>query len=298
MSSVEAEYVAAAGCCIQVLWIKSQLANYDVLYDKPVTQPKAPTDLMTKKKRIPPSSKPESQHKVRVILPKKKVTKTQHAEDIVATFDITKSLVPSELAKEQGNQPSTAEAEKILEGKLVCLSAKKQSYVTMSSVEAEYVAAAGCCIQVLWIKSQLANYDVLYDKTSDPISCLYKFACKLDTLSSLLVQMTCELELSSIPSLPASDNLSVGGYEWAIYFYSDGEAEDKSTYVSIFIALASDATDVWALFELTFLDQSGKDKLHTDFDGSLETGPYTLQYRGSSRFLLFGKDKLHTDFDV
>nr|GFA14198.1 BTB/POZ and MATH domain-containing protein 4 [Tanacetum cinerariifolium] len=84
----------------------------------------------------------------------------------------------------------------------------------------------------------------------------------------------------------------------AIYFYSDGEAEDKSTYVSIFIALASDATDVWALFELTFLDQSGKDKLHTDFDGSLETGPYTLQYRGSGRFLLFGKDKLHTDFDV
>nr|GEX40908.1 hypothetical protein [Tanacetum cinerariifolium] len=29
----EAEYVAAARCCTQVLWIKSQLANYDVLYD-------------------------------------------------------------------------------------------------------------------------------------------------------------------------------------------------------------------------------------------------------------------------
>nr|GEU29650.1 retrovirus-related Pol polyprotein from transposon TNT 1-94 [Tanacetum cinerariifolium] len=28
------EYVAAAGCCAQVLWIKSQLADYDVLYDK------------------------------------------------------------------------------------------------------------------------------------------------------------------------------------------------------------------------------------------------------------------------
>ncbi|GKA26734.1 hypothetical protein Tco_0712843 [Tanacetum coccineum] len=34
MSSAEAEYVAAAGCCAQVFWIKSQLANYDVLYDK------------------------------------------------------------------------------------------------------------------------------------------------------------------------------------------------------------------------------------------------------------------------
>ncbi|GKD29409.1 hypothetical protein Tco_1240187 [Tanacetum coccineum] len=30
----EAEYVAAAGCYAQVLWIKSQLADYDVLYDK------------------------------------------------------------------------------------------------------------------------------------------------------------------------------------------------------------------------------------------------------------------------
>nr|GEX85867.1 hypothetical protein [Tanacetum cinerariifolium] len=30
----EAEYVAAVGCCAQVLWIKSQFANYDVLYDK------------------------------------------------------------------------------------------------------------------------------------------------------------------------------------------------------------------------------------------------------------------------
>ncbi|GKC49588.1 hypothetical protein Tco_1072333, partial [Tanacetum coccineum] len=39
----------------------------------------------------------------------------------------------------------------------------------MSSAEAEYVAAAGCCAQVLWIKSQLAYYDVLYDKV--PIFC-------------------------------------------------------------------------------------------------------------------------------
>nr|GEY91908.1 hypothetical protein [Tanacetum cinerariifolium] len=52
----------------------------------------------------------------------------------------------------------------ILGGKLVCWSAKKQSSVAMSSAEAEYVAAAECCAQVLWIKSQLADYDVLYDK--------------------------------------------------------------------------------------------------------------------------------------
>nr|GEW68596.1 retrovirus-related Pol polyprotein from transposon TNT 1-94 [Tanacetum cinerariifolium]GFA30952.1 retrovirus-related Pol polyprotein from transposon TNT 1-94 [Tanacetum cinerariifolium] len=30
----EAKYGATTGCCAQVLWIKSQLADYDVLYDK------------------------------------------------------------------------------------------------------------------------------------------------------------------------------------------------------------------------------------------------------------------------
>ncbi|GJZ71801.1 hypothetical protein Tco_0635652, partial [Tanacetum coccineum] len=66
---------------------------------QPITQPKAPTDLKTKKKRIPPSSKPKSPYKVRFILPKKQVAKTQHAKVIVATADATKSLVASELAR-------------------------------------------------------------------------------------------------------------------------------------------------------------------------------------------------------
>ncbi|KAH9742657.1 btb/poz and math domain-containing protein 4 [Citrus sinensis] len=82
----------------------------------------------------------------------------------------------------------------------------------------------------------------------------------------------------------ASDNFTVGGYQWAIYFYPDGKnPEDNSAYVSVFIALASEGTDVRALFELTLLDQSGKGKhkVHSHFDRSLESGPYTLKYRGS-----------------
>lgn len=82
----------------------------------------------------------------------------------------------------------------------------------------------------------------------------------------------------------ASDNFTVGGYQWAIYFYPDGKnPEDNSTYVSVFIALASEGNDVRALFELTLLDQSGKGKhkVHSHFDRSLESGPYTLKYRGS-----------------
>ncbi|KAH7573698.1 hypothetical protein JRO89_XS03G0195000 [Xanthoceras sorbifolium] len=82
----------------------------------------------------------------------------------------------------------------------------------------------------------------------------------------------------------ASDTFVVGGYAWAVYFYPDGKsAEDNSTYVSLFIALASEGTDVRALFELTLMDQSGKErhKVHTHFGRALESGPYALKYRGS-----------------
>nr|GEW80830.1 retrovirus-related Pol polyprotein from transposon TNT 1-94 [Tanacetum cinerariifolium] len=56
---------------------------------QPLTQPKAPTDLKLKKKKIPPSSKPKSSHKVRAILPKKQVVDTHPAEETVATTDAT-----------------------------------------------------------------------------------------------------------------------------------------------------------------------------------------------------------------
>ncbi|XWS52737.1 hypothetical protein CRYUN_Cryun11dG0097800 [Craigia yunnanensis] len=82
----------------------------------------------------------------------------------------------------------------------------------------------------------------------------------------------------------ASDNFTVGGNPWVIYFYPDGKnPKDNSTYVSVFIALASEGTDVRALFELMLVDQSGKGKhkVHSHFDRSLESGPYTLKYRGS-----------------
>ncbi|XP_048636060.1 BTB/POZ and MATH domain-containing protein 2-like isoform X2 [Brassica napus] len=82
----------------------------------------------------------------------------------------------------------------------------------------------------------------------------------------------------------ASDTFTVGGFSWAIYFYPDGKSpEDNSLYVSLFIALASEGADVRALFELTLVDQSGNErhKVHSHFGRTLESGPYTLKYRGS-----------------
>ncbi|KAF2941758.1 hypothetical protein DAI22_03g370800 [Oryza sativa Japonica Group] len=82
----------------------------------------------------------------------------------------------------------------------------------------------------------------------------------------------------------ASETFTVGGCQWAIYFYPDGKnPEDNSAYISVFIALISDGIDVRVLFELKLLDQSGKAKHkgHSQFDRSLESSPYTLKNRGS-----------------
>nr|POF11172.1 btb/poz and math domain-containing protein 2 [Quercus suber] len=77
----------------------------------------------------------------------------------------------------------------------------------------------------------------------------------------------------------ASDTFTAGGYSWAIYFYPDGKnVQDNATYVSLFLVLASEGTDVRALLELKLLDQSGKErhKVHIQFD----SGPYTFGNRG------------------
>ena len=78
----------------------------------------------------------------------------------------------------------------------------------------------------------------------------------------------------------ASNTFTAGGHCWEIYFYPDGKnVQDNATYVSLFIVLASEGTDVRALFELKLLDQSGKGrhKVHNQFD----SGPYTIRSRGS-----------------
>ncbi|KAL8171349.1 hypothetical protein V2J09_023153 [Rumex salicifolius] len=90
----------------------------------------------------------------------------------------------------------------------------------------------------------------------------------------------------------ASDTFHVGGFSWAIYFYPDGKnPEDDANYVSVFIALAGEGADVRALFELTLVDQSGNEnhKVHSHFGRTMESGPYTLKYRGSMGYKRFFK---------
>jgi hypothetical protein len=53
---------------------------------------------------------------------------------------------------------------------LVSWLSKKQSSVSLSTAEAEYIAAATCCTQVLWMKQTLTDIQVEYDEPI-PIYC-------------------------------------------------------------------------------------------------------------------------------
>ncbi|GJS85497.1 retrovirus-related pol polyprotein from transposon TNT 1-94 [Tanacetum coccineum] len=64
----------------------------------------------------------------------------------------------------QDTRRSTSGSMQLLGGKLVSWSSKRQKSVAISSTEAEYIALSGCCAQVLWMRSQLSDYGLGFNK--------------------------------------------------------------------------------------------------------------------------------------
>ncbi|KAL1188563.1 BTB/POZ and MATH domain-containing protein 1 [Cardamine amara subsp. amara] len=94
--------------------------------------------------------------------------------------------------------------------------------------------------------------------------------------------------LSQSLTVSTSTTETVNGFhEFKIRGYSLTKGVGVGKYVAsdtfMIGALASEGADVRALFELTLVDQSGngKHKVHSHFGRALESGPYTLKYRGS-----------------
>nr|GEZ13256.1 integrase, catalytic region, zinc finger, CCHC-type, peptidase aspartic, catalytic [Tanacetum cinerariifolium] len=50
-----------------------------------------------------------------------------------------------------------------------CWSSKKQKSTAISTTEAEYIAMSGCCAHILWMRSQLTDYDFVFNKI--PLYC-------------------------------------------------------------------------------------------------------------------------------
>ncbi|KAJ9567364.1 hypothetical protein OSB04_003330 [Centaurea solstitialis] len=72
------------------------------------------------------------------------------------------------------DRKSTSGHIQLLGNKLVSWASKKQQCVSTSTAESEYVAAASCCSQVLWMQTQLQDYGFVYKKI--PIYCDSKSA--------------------------------------------------------------------------------------------------------------------------
>jgi hypothetical protein len=68
------------------------------------------------------------------------------------------------------DRKSASGATFFLGGCLVSWSSKKQSTVSMSTAKVEYIAAATCCTQVIWMKQMLEDIHIHYDEPI-PIFC-------------------------------------------------------------------------------------------------------------------------------
>ncbi|GJS05579.1 retrovirus-related pol polyprotein from transposon TNT 1-94 [Tanacetum coccineum] len=77
----------------------------------------------------------------------------------------------------QDTRRSTSGSMQFLRDRLVSWSSKRQKSAAISNTEAEYIAMSGCCAQILWMRSQLTNYGLGFNKI--PMYCDNKSAIAL-----------------------------------------------------------------------------------------------------------------------
>nr|GEZ03575.1 retrovirus-related Pol polyprotein from transposon TNT 1-94 [Tanacetum cinerariifolium] len=217
--STEAEYVAATGCCAKILWMKTQLTNYDIIYEKvPIFCNNTSAIAISNNPVLHSRTKHIDirYHFIRDHILKGDIklhfTRTQYQlADIftkpldeptfkrlivklvtcVSFIDLHEHLWICRLrwkidddegywkrilkkrtkTKPKTTKPKTdwkrSKKTKLFEAE--SKKSKPEQYVAMSSADAEYVAATGCCAKILWMKTQLTNYDIIYEKV--PIFC-------------------------------------------------------------------------------------------------------------------------------
>ncbi|SPT18030.1 unnamed protein product [Triticum aestivum] len=89
-----------------------------------------------------------------------------------STFDLI-GYSASDYAGDRVDRKSTSGTCHFLGRSLICWSSKKQNCVSLSTAEAEYIAASSCCAQLLWMKQTLKdnsinvkNVPLFYDNES------------------------------------------------------------------------------------------------------------------------------------
>ncbi|GJR19748.1 putative ribonuclease H-like domain-containing protein [Tanacetum coccineum] len=80
---------------------------------------------------------------------------SSHSTGFSSTMHVKRDLCD---LRDNHDRRSTSGGCQYLGRRLVSWQCKKQTIVAISSTEAEYVAAASCCAQVLWMQNQLLDY--------------------------------------------------------------------------------------------------------------------------------------------
>ncbi|GJU22820.1 retrovirus-related pol polyprotein from transposon TNT 1-94 [Tanacetum coccineum] len=109
-----------------------------------------------------------------------KVIDPTHYHEILAPYDSSIALTAYADADHAGCQDtrrSTSRSMQLLGDRLVSWSSKRQKSAAISSTEAEYIAMSGCCAQILWMRSQLTDYGLGFNKI--PMYCDNKSAIAL-----------------------------------------------------------------------------------------------------------------------
>ena len=93
-----------------------------------------------------------------------------------ATFDLI-GYSDSDWAGDKVDRKSTSGSCQLLGRSLVSWASKKQNSISLSTAEAEYIAAASCCAQLLWMRQTLRDYRVVHDNV--PLLCDNESAIKI-----------------------------------------------------------------------------------------------------------------------
>nr|GEZ60056.1 retrovirus-related Pol polyprotein from transposon TNT 1-94 [Tanacetum cinerariifolium] len=88
----------------------------------------------------------------------------------------------------QDTRRSTSGSVQFLGERLISWSSKRQNSAAISSTKAEYIALSGCCAQILWMRSQLSDYGLVFNKI--PMYCDNKSAIPLRCNNESSVALT------------------------------------------------------------------------------------------------------------
>ncbi|GJZ75275.1 retrovirus-related pol polyprotein from transposon TNT 1-94 [Tanacetum coccineum] len=91
----------------------------------------------------------------------------------------------------QDTRRSTSGSMQLLGDRLVSWSSKRQKSAAISNMKAEYIALSGCCAQVLWMRSQLIDYGIGFNKI--PMYCDHKSAIAIccNNLANIFTKALC-----------------------------------------------------------------------------------------------------------